>query len=102
MIVLKLTIFNCYYYTCTRGTVGGVRHFTWHDGGRHDEELNAGGAGAVAQERHVVRVAAEECNVLLHPVERRHLVHQPVVGDPSRRVRRRVGVQEPLPQDLQN
>lgn len=47
------------------------------------------------QERHVVGVAAEQCDVLLHPVERRHLVHQPVVSDPCGRVRRRVGIQEP-------
>ena len=44
------------------------------------EEVHAAGAGPVAEHGDGVRVPAELRDVLLHPLERRDLVHQPVVG----------------------
>ena len=44
------------------------------------EEVHAAGAGPVAEHGDGVRVPAELRDVLLHPLERRDLVHQPVVS----------------------
>ena len=67
---------------------------TWHHSGRHDEQVYTCGSGAVTGQRDAARVAAKQRNVLLDPMERRHLVHQPVVGYSRLQVRRDVGVQK--------
>lgn len=43
------------------------------------QEVDAGSAGSMADQRHVRRVPAEIGDVLLDPVQRRDLVHQPVI-----------------------
>lgn len=69
------------------------RKLTFGDGAGSHEQVDAGGAGAVADDGDVGRVAAERRDVLLHPVQRRDLVHEPVVGRrPHKPVT--VGVQE--------
>lgn len=53
---------------------------TIRDGARSHEEVDARGAGAVAHQRHVGLVAAEERYVLLYPVQCCDLVHKSIVG----------------------
>jgi len=43
--------------------------------------MYAGSSGAVADERYVAPVTAEEADVFLQPMESGDLVHQAVVGD---------------------
>lgn len=71
------------------------KSLTGHDCRRDDEEVDAGGSGAVTGQGDVPGVAAEEDDVLLDPVERRYLVHQAVVRNPGTQVGRHVSVQEP-------
>ena len=55
-------------------------HHTGYDDGRVHEEVDAGRPRPVSHEGDRVGVAGEAGNVLLDPLERRDLVHQPVVG----------------------
>ncbi len=69
-------------------------YLTCDSRGRLHEEVDAGGAGAVSEERDGGGVAAEMLNILLDPLEGGDLVHEPVVGHPRVLVRRCVRVQE--------
>ncbi len=57
--------------------------------------MDAGGAGAVSEERDGGGIAAEMLNILLDPLEGGDLVHESVVGHARVLVRRCVSVQEP-------
>lgn len=50
----------------------------WHRVAGH-QEINAGCPCTVSNQRHVPRIAAEVADVLLHPMERRDLIHQTVI-----------------------
>ena len=67
---------------------------TWHRGGRVGQVLDACRPGPVPHERDPLRVSAELGHVLLRPLEDRHLVHDPVVGDLAAGQGGAVGVEE--------
>lgn len=67
---------------------------TWHNGGTDGEKVDASSPGALAHQRDVARIAAKVLDVLLHPVQRRYLIHEAVIGHAGLGVRRDVGVEE--------
>lgn len=73
---------------------GRKKRLTTHDGRADREKMNTGGPSPLAHQRHVVGIAAKQGDVLVDPLERRDLIHQPVIRDPRLGLGRHVGVEK--------
>lgn len=89
---MKITLKIFGEFLARRG--GRKKRLTTHDGRADREKMNTGGPSPLAHQRHVVGIAAKQGDVLVDPLERRDLIHQPVIRDPRLRLGRHVGVEK--------